>query len=383
MFASVVLAAMERGNDTASLKEMSKKKAPLRSESTPPTLHQHSRSSSPTHSTASNASSMTKRQKSTTSSIISLSSSMLEDQTVVEEEINSTGDITLSSIEHPLSSSYKSSRTITPNVGASLAKDLKAYNNRAPSRDTMRKVAGEIKDQRIVSKIQNLHSEVIEKRRKETKEQGLNFKEDMDNNSDEQYEFIEEVIKRLADHLEYTKIDLYKKFKVITTMEEEDWTSNFRLTTIEKIEKPKQSNRISLQTTDEDMKQFFDEQMYMVMKFWQQEFTLRLKSALQLEKEQEQREAKKVMNIGTVGIDQYRKLQAEVDALNSKVVQRDSMLSEQRAEYFKELIQLKEELTKFNIALSLVFLTLSFHCPFWMTRRLRILMRSFCTRGNC
>ncbi|KAG2383088.1 hypothetical protein C9374_004425 [Naegleria lovaniensis] len=267
----------------------------------------------------------------------------------------------------PLSSKFKNNQQQkmifdSPQMVATM-KEIKSFKkNQAPTKETFRKIAQDLKDDKLISKLSRLHLDVIEKRRKEAKEQGVTFHEFgatgkviTDDDYDESLEFIEKVVKRLSDHLEYTKIELFKKLNVLVTNEEEDYSKTFKKTVVDVIESNKENSKTQANSniikTDEEIQQFFDEQIQLVHKYWQQEFVLRMKSSQTLQKEKELRNkelAKEEGNPNYIGIDQYRKLQLESKVLNSLIEQRDKLLEEQRTEYFKELLSLKEELLKAN-----------------------------------
>ncbi|EFC36670.1 viral A-type inclusion repeat protein [Naegleria gruberi] len=257
----------------------------------------------------------------------------------------------------PLSTKFKSQKILNTNTPQfqSALKEIKTLKNQAPTKETLRRVAHEIKDKKIIAKLAQLHLDVVEQRRKEAKEQGVTFSEfgatgkvaTDDDGNDETLDFIEQVVKRLSEHLEFTKVELFKKVDIITTTDEDVFLDNFKKNVVEKLEK-KQSGTGSIIKTDEEIQSFFDERINLVFKFWQQEFVLRLKSSLQLKKEQEMESNKENHDSNLIGIDKHRKLQVENQVLNSLVEKRDKMLEEQRTEYFKEILCLKEELTKLN-----------------------------------
>ncbi|KAL9652843.1 hypothetical protein ABK040_010875 [Willaertia magna] len=220
--------------------------------------------------------------------------------------------------------------------------------------------------------------------------------------------FLEEVINRLADHLEYAKIEIFKNLKIFLTSEEEEFCSTF----CKENEQPfvEESSINFGEGKKNELQNFFDENIGLILQFWQQEFILRFKSSIQLQKEnivyQEKSDEdvylkeytqlynnvynaiygnkldhtksfsfkkEKLPTLQSIEANTSNKssisinnnetheiidpiiLQQELELKNKEIVMlkemvthRDILLNEQRSEYYKELLILREEILKLN-----------------------------------
>jgi hypothetical protein len=194
---------------------------------------------------------------------------------------------------------------------------------------------------------------------------------------EEEQEFLQEVVERVADHLEYAKLEIFRRLHIYVTDKEEHWLKRFCKKNKLWFEPADDEESIKDDDLDDDLdeedpvkgKQYFDEELSCLLKYWKEEFLLRFKSHQQLEQEKNTKsqftsdQIKQILN-GTDNALRYTsnmkqslmekedtvaKQSKELQILNGMLDRRSSLLDMQRKEHFRELFFLKEQIAQYDI----------------------------------